>query len=192
MDLSGIFSAFGLAASAGLNAYIPLLAVALLGRFTTLIQLAEPYRALTSGWIIALLIVLSLVEFLADKIHVVNHINDAVQTFVRPVAGAIAFAAATGPITRVHPVLALALGLLVAGSIHGFKSVVVRPAVSATTAGMGNVPVSIMEDTVATTVSVVSIVVPVFIAFLIALIAVSIVYLLWGRPRRQASSHGSC
>ena len=36
MDVLGIFSAFGLSASAGLNAYIPLLVVALLARFTTI------------------------------------------------------------------------------------------------------------------------------------------------------------
>jgi len=35
--LTGLFSAFGLSASAGLNAYIPLLIIALMGRFTNLI-----------------------------------------------------------------------------------------------------------------------------------------------------------
>ncbi|NMC54775.1 MAG: DUF4126 domain-containing protein, partial [Chloroflexi bacterium] len=42
MDIFSIFSAFGLSASAGLNAYIPLLIVALLAKFTDLIKLSKP------------------------------------------------------------------------------------------------------------------------------------------------------
>ena len=83
MDLiTGIFSAFGLSASAGLNAYIPLLVVALLARFTDLLKLNPPWDSITNSWIIALLVVLSLIEFFADKIPAVNHINDAIQTFI--------------------------------------------------------------------------------------------------------------
>ena len=121
-----IFSAFGLSASAGLNAYIPLLVVALLARFTPLLKLNPPWDALTSWWVIGLLVVLSGIEFFADKFPVVNHINDLVQTFVRPIAGAILFAASARVITNVHPVLALALGVLVAGSVHATKSLLIR------------------------------------------------------------------
>ena len=74
---------------------------------------------------------------LADKIPAVNHINDLIQTFVRPVAGAIAFAAGTNVINGINPVVALACGLLVAGSVHLAKSAAVRPFVTATTAGVG-------------------------------------------------------
>lgn len=183
LELLGIFSAFGLSASAGLNAYIPLLVVALLGRFTNLITLAEPWNALTSWWIIGLLIVLSAIEFFADKAPLANHVNDAVQTIVRPAAGAIAFAASAQVVTDVHPILSLALGLLVAGSVHAVKSVAVRPAVTATTAGAGNVPVSILEDVVSTVVSIVSVVVPVLIGLLLIAIAT---WLLWRSSRGSA------
>ncbi|MFN3309763.1 MAG: DUF4126 domain-containing protein, partial [Anaerolineales bacterium] len=113
--LSGILSAFGLSASAGLNAYIPLLVVALLGRFTNLIELSPPWDTLTNGWIIGLLIVLIAIEFFADKVPAVNHVNDLIQTFVRPTAGAILFAASARAITDIHPLLALSCGLIVAG-----------------------------------------------------------------------------
>lgn len=103
MEFLNILSAFGLSASAGLNAYIPLLIVALLARFTNLIHLSEPWNALTSWWVIGLLVVLSLVEFFADKIPAVNHANDLIQTFIRPVAGAILFAASAHVVTEVHP-----------------------------------------------------------------------------------------
>ncbi|NMB62347.1 MAG: DUF4126 domain-containing protein [Chloroflexi bacterium] len=159
-----IFSGFGLSASAGLNAYIPLLVTALLAKFTNLIHLQEPWDVLTSWWIIGLLIVLSLVEFFLDKVPVVNHFNDALQSIVRPTAGAVVFAASTNIITDIHPVLALALGLLVAGSVNLVKSVAVRPAVSASTGGAGNIPVSVVEDVTSTSVSVLSIVVPIAVA----------------------------
>ena len=166
----GIFSAFGLSASAGLNAYIPLLVISLMAKFTNLITLKSPWDALTSWWIIGLLIVLSVVEFLVDKFPVVNHINDLIiQSFVRPTAGAIAFAASTNVVTDIHPVLALGLGLLVSGGVHAVKSTAIRPAVTAATGGIGNVPVSVAEDVTSGTLSILSVVVPIAVlAFLVA------------------------
>lgn len=182
---SGIFAAFGLSASAGLNAYLPLLAIALVGRFTDLFTLTQPWDALTSWWVIGVLLVLSVVEFFADKIPAVNHINDAVMTFVRPTAGAIAFAASANVITDVNPVLALIAGLFIAGGVHVAKTAVVRPTVTATTAGVGNVPVSIAEDVLAAIISVLSIVVPVVIASLLIVITSLIVFRLWKRGNRS-------
>jgi cytochrome c oxidase subunit IV len=153
-----------------LNAYIPLLVVSLMARFTNLITLKPPYDTLTSWWIIGLLILLSIVEFLVDKFPVVNHINDfIIQTFIRPAAGAIVVAASTDVISGVHPVLALALGLLVAGSVHAVKSTTIRPAVTAATGGAGNIPVSLAEEATSTTVSVLSILVPAAAAVIITL-----------------------
>jgi hypothetical protein len=183
MDLlTGIFSAFGLSASAGLNAYIPLLVVALLGRYTHLIRLNPPYDALTSWWVIGALVLLSLVEFFADKIPFVNHVNDAIQTFIRPIAGAIIFAASAHVVTQVDPALSLIAGLLVAGSVHAVKALAIRPSVTATTAGAGNVPISVLEDLVSTVVSIVSVVIPVLIAILAIFI---ITRLIWRLRRRS-------
>jgi hypothetical protein len=182
MDLLlGVFSAFGLSASAGLNAYIPLLVVGLVGRYTDLLQLNAPWDVLTNGWAIALLALLSLVEFFADKIPAVNHVNDAAQTFIRPVAGAIVFAASAQVISDIHPVLALAAGLLVAGGVHTVKAAAVRPAVSAATAGAGNVPVSVLEDLISTVLSILSIVIPVLVAAITILVTAWIVWWLWRR-----------
>lgn len=121
-----ILSAFGLAAAAGLNAYIPLLVVALLARFTDWIRLGPPYEALTHPLIIGLLLLLVLIEFFADKIPAVDSINDGIQTFVRPAAGAILFGAQTGAIQEIHPVLAMACGLLIAGGVHSLKATLRR------------------------------------------------------------------
>ncbi len=177
--LSGVFAAFGLSASAGLNAYVPLLVVALMARFTNWINLAEPWDALTSWWVIGVLILLGVVEFFADKIPAVNHVNDAIQTFVRPAAGAILFAASAKVVTDIHPVLAIIAGILVAGGVHAVKSAAVRPVVTATTAGVGNVPVSVAEDVTATVLSILSVVLPVVIAALIILVTSFIIWWLW-------------
>jgi hypothetical protein len=188
MDLIGVFSAFGLSASAGLNAYIPLLSIALLAKFSNLIKLSEPWDVLTSWWIIGILVVLSLIEFFADKVPAVNHINDVIMTFVRPAAGAIAFASAANVITEVSPVLSLSLGLVIAGGVHAVKSAAIRPAVTATTGGAGNIPVSIAEDILSTIISILSVVVPVLIACLLILATSIIVWWLWLHPRRAAPS----
>lgn len=186
-SLLGIFSAFGLSASAGLNAYIPLLVIALTARFTDLITLGKPWDTLTSWWIIGLLIVLTIVEFLVDKFPVVNHVNDfIIQTFVRPTAGAIVFAASTSVITDISPILSLALGILVAGGVNAVKTVAVRPAVTATTGGAGNVPVSVAEDATSTTLSVLSIVAPIAVGSILILFLTWLIWYFFLRtPSRQ-------
>jgi len=180
-----IFSAFGLSASAGLNAYIPLLVVALLGKFTNLIELNSPWDTLTSWWIIGLLAVLATIEFFADKVPVVNHINDGIQTFIRPAAGAVLFAASAKVITDIHPILSIAAGVLIAGAVHAVKAAAVRPAVTATTAGAGNIPVSIVEDIISILVSVLAVVVPVIISAIIIILTAWVVWLLWRRANRE-------
>ncbi len=183
--LLGVFSAFGLSASAGLNAYIPLLVVGVLAHYTDLIKLNSPWDALANPWILIMLGLLLIVEMLADKVPAVNHINDAVQTFVRPAAGAIAFAASTNVIQGINPLVAMACGLLVAGSIHFVKSAAVRPLVTVTTGGAGNVPVSVAEDATATAMSFLAVLVPVAIAVIVAIL---ILVLLWWWARRSSKN----
>jgi len=185
--LLGVFSAFGLSASAGLNAYIPLLVVGVIAHyFPNTLKLSQPWDLIANPWILILLGILVIIETLADKIPAVNHINDLIQTVVRPAAGAIVFAASAQVITDVHPVIALACGLLVAGSVHVVKSAAVRPVVTATTGGAGNIPVSIAEDVAATGVSLLALFVPVIIGFLFVLfIAILILWLL--RRRNQTA-----
>ncbi|MFN8412166.1 MAG: DUF4126 domain-containing protein [Anaerolineales bacterium] len=169
--LLGVFSAFGLSASAGLNAYIPLLVVGVIAHyFPKALHLNQPWDTLASPWILILLGVLVIIEMLADKIPAINHVNDLIQTIIRPVAGAIAFAASAKVVTNIHPVLALACGLLVAGTVHVAKSAVVRPVVTATTGGAGNIPVSIAEDVVSTITSLLAILLPIIMTIFIIIV----------------------
>jgi hypothetical protein len=183
--LTNILAAFGLSGSAGLNAYLPLLVVALSARFTNWIELKAPWDTLENGWVIAALVVLLGIEFFADKIPAVNHANDLVQTFVRPTAGAILFAASTSVIAKVHPVLAMILGLLVAGGVHVAKSAVMRPMITATTGGMANPLVSVIEDVIAALVSIAAVVLPVLVSALIVLVTAFFIWWLWRRSVRS-------
>ncbi len=187
MDILNIFSAFGLSASAGLNAYVPLLVVALLAKYTKLIQLNDTWEPMTSWWVIGVLIFLSVIEFFADKIPAVNHVNDAIQTFVRPAAGAVVFAATSTQGVEVNPMFSLIAGLLVAGGVHAVKALAIRPAITATTGGTANIGVSMLEDATSTAVSFLSILLPVVIACILVLIT-SMLILRMGRKRQHQES----
>ena len=179
--LLSIFTAFGLSSSAGLNAYLPLLVVALLARFTDLVTLNPPWDALESWWVIGLLVVLLIIEMLVDKVPAVDSVNDVIQTLIRPVAGAILFAASAGVIGDTHPVLALICGLLVAGGVHAAKATA-RPVVTSTTGGLLNPVVSVLEDVLSFVMAVVFILVPILGIVLLSLI---IVWIIRRKRRRQ-------
>lgn len=182
----GIFTSFGLSTSAGLNAYLPLLIVALMARFSHLIRLNEPFDALTSWWVIGLLGVLLVVEIVADKIPAVDSVNDVIQTLIRPVAGAILFAANANAIADVHPVLAMVCGLLLSGAVHVAKTTA-RPVVTATTAGVGNPIVSTVEDIVSALTAFLSILLPTLVAIVLLIAVVIIGWWLWARQRRRTA-----
>jgi uncharacterized membrane protein len=183
--LFGILSAFGLSASAGLNAYIPLLVVGVIAHYTDWITLNPPFDYLANPWVLIVVSLLLIVEMLADKIPAVNHVNDIIQTGVRPAAGAIIFAASAHAITNLHPIIAIICGLLVSGSVHIVKSAAVRPAVTATTGGTGNVPVSIAEDISATAMSVISVVVPVLGIIILVVLLALVIWWIIRRARRK-------
>ena len=179
--LLNVFTAFGLSTSAGLNAYLPLLVVALLARFTDLINLEPPWDTLESWWVIGVLVVLLLIEFLVDKVPAVDSVNDAIQTFIRPVAGAILFAGSAGVISDAHPVLALICGLLISGGVHAVKAKA-RPIVTGTSGGLLNPVVSFFEDVLSLVVALLSILVP----FLAVVFLLLIIFWVIRRRRRRA------
>ena len=65
----------------------------LLARYTDAIDLPNGWQWLSNGWVLAILALLLAVEMVADKVPVVDHVNDIVQTVVRPTAGGLAFGA---------------------------------------------------------------------------------------------------
>lgn len=162
-----IFTGAGLALPAGLNAYIPLLTVGLLARFTDLVQLEPPFDLLASDAGLIILTVLLLVELVADAIPGVDHVNDVVQTMVRPAAGAIVMLATEGDAVDVDPVLQVLIGVGLAGGVHALKAVG-RPAVTASTGGIGNPVVSTLENVAAVVMSILAIIAPILLVILLA------------------------
>ncbi len=189
VTLSAILGAFGLAGAAGLNAYIPLLLIAILGR-TGVLHLGGPFSLLTATWAIALLGVLLAVELVVDKIPGADHVNDVVQTFVRPTAGAILFAANTGVITDLHPAIPIVLGLLVAFSVHATKAAA-RPVLNATTLGASAPVVSLLEDIASVGASFAAIFVPILVFFVAALFVAGAIWIYSARKKRKISEPSS-
>jgi uncharacterized protein DUF4126 len=182
----------GLAASAGLNAYIPLVTMGLLARYTDYIDLPSGWSWLSNGWTLAILIVLLAVEVVADKIPVVDHVNDIVQTVVRPTAGGLAFGAGSssetvtvadpGSFFGSHQWVPVAAGVLIALCVHGVKAAS-RPVVNATTAGVGAPVASTAEDFSSVVLSVLAILLPVLV--LVGLVGLVFAGIWVIRRRRQ-------
>lgn len=149
----------GLAAPAGLNAYLPLLIVALAARFTDVIDLDRPYDFLSSSWGIAVLVLLVSVEVIVDKIPGADHLNDLIQSILRPAAGAFLMMASNSDGGSLNPVLAMLIGLFAAGGVHAAKATA-RPAVTVSTGGMGNPLVSMVEDGIAAVTAIVALLIP--------------------------------
>ncbi|MER7335485.1 MULTISPECIES: DUF4126 domain-containing protein [unclassified Micromonospora] len=186
-----VLTGTGLAASAGLNAYIPLLTMGLLARYTSLIDLPAGWQWLGNGWVLAILAVLLVIEVVADKVPVVDHVNDVVQTVVRPTAGGLAFGAGSssetvtvsdpGSFFSSHQWVPVVTGVLIALGVHLLKSAA-RPVVNATTAGAGAPVASTAEDATSVVMSVVAIILPVLVlAFLLGLV----LFVFWFLRRRS-------
>lgn len=186
-----VLTGTGLAASAGLNAYIPLLILGLLGRYTDLVDLPSGWAWLGNGWVIAIMAVLLVVEVVADKVPVVDHINDVVQTVVRPTAGGLAFGAGSssetvtvsdpGSFFSSHQWVPVVTGVLLALGVHLLKSAA-RPVVNAATAGFGAPVASTAEDATSVVVSLAAIILPVLVlVFLVGLVF----FLFWFVRRRS-------
>jgi hypothetical protein len=182
--ISQLLTAFGLASASGLNAYIPLLLTALLARFTPLFKLNPPFDILTNDWVIGALVVLLAIEVVVDKIPAADTVNDIIQTFVRPAAGALLFAASANAITQVHPIFAAVLGLVLAFGVHATKAVA-RPIVTASTGGIGNPVVSTVEDLVSAGASLVAVIAPVLIGVFLLIAIVLLADRFLFRPSRS-------
>jgi uncharacterized protein DUF4126 len=187
----------GLAAAAGLNAYIPFLLVAVLARATDVIKLPPDYAWVQSNWAIGVGAVLLFTELVLDKIPVVDHLNDGVATLIRPTVGGLIFSATSSAENldnsqwmQDNPWLGAILGVLVAGLTHGTKAVL-RPAVNVSTAGTGAPVISTLEDFASVGLSLAAIFAPVLVIFFLVLLVWAVYrlsrWLIRRRRRRVAA-----
>ncbi len=181
MLITNLLGAIGLGASSGLNAWIPLLGLGLAQRFGV-VDLSSRYAQLGSTWALAVLGVLFLIDLIGDKIVIIDHVLHVFGLVVAPVSGAIVFSAQAELLSNSQPVLAAAAGIALGGTMHAGRSAL-RPVVSASTGGIGNPVVSLLEDMMAVVMVFLAILVPV-ISFVV-LIALVFFSVRWIRKRRN-------
>lgn len=172
MDIVSLGTPLGLAFASGLNAYLPLLAYSIAVRWLHLYKVNPNLAFVTSNWFIALLAVLTILDFVADKIPLIDHAWDAIHTVVRPLAGAVVAAAAGSqylpgthvpafsnhqsvgatlvplsviPVTGIVLFIILLIGGALAFLSHTTKATT-RLVSTVTTAGFLNIGLSVAED----------------------------------------------
>jgi uncharacterized membrane protein len=182
-----VLTGTGLAVAAGLNAYIPLLVLGLAGRFLDFVELPAAWSWLENEWVLVILGVLLVIEIIADKIPVVDSINDWIQTIVRPASGGIAFGTGSGSTTALvqDPAtffatsawVPIAVGVLLALATHLAK-MLARPVLNAASAGIAAPVVSTAEDIGSVILSFLALLLPVLVIVAIGGVIVGFVLLI--------------
>ncbi|MGU3497359.1 DUF4126 domain-containing protein [Mycobacterium sp. C31M] len=192
-----LLTGFGLATAAGLNAYIPLLALGVLSRYTDLVSLPAGWAWLENGWVMGIVAILLVIEIIADKVPALDSVNDMVQTFVRPTAGGIVFGSGTaaqtatvtdpGAFAQSGQWVPVVIGIVIALVVSLTKSTV-RPAANVATAGVAAPVLSTVEDVTSIGLVFVAILLPVFVLVAVVVLAWAAVTLI--RRRRKARQAG--
>jgi hypothetical protein len=173
--LTAILTGLGLAAAAGLNAWVVLLLTN--GLY---LLLPQEFPGPTAGWltshfVLTAAVVLFLLEFVADKIPVVDHLWNVAQTILRPLVGALLMLAAV-PETPLPQRAALALAGAIATLATHFAKSTTRLTSTAATRGWTQLGLSLSEDLVAFVLGALVFFVPWFTAiFLSALTALLVI-----------------
>ena len=162
----------------GISLYASVATLGLLSRFANL-ELPGELKVLTSWWVIGIAVALYVVEFVADKIPVVDSAWDVIHTFIRIPAGAVLAATAFGDFDKTVQVIAFLLGGGLALSSHGTKAAT-RAIVNTSPEPVSNIVVSLTEDVIA----IVSILLSVFLPFLLfAVVGAGLALSVWLLPK---------
>jgi hypothetical protein len=184
VDVTSLCAAFGLSAAAGLNAWLPLFGAALAQRLD-LVDLAQPFDDLSGTVALVVLGILTIADFVGDKIPAVDSVLHAVGGVVAPASGAALFTGQTGADTDLPTLAAILLGGSLAASIHAGRATI-RPISTVGTAGMGNPVLSLIEDLGSLALTLAAFIVPVLAALAVIALGVVIV-VLWRRRRRRVT-----
>ena len=163
--ISTLAIAMGASWVSGINLYAAVATLGLLSRFASL-KLPGELEVLTSWWVIGIALFLFVVEFIADKIQVVDSVWDVIHTFIRIPAGAVLAATAFGDFDKSVQVIAFLLGGGLALSSHGTKAAA-RLAINASPEPVSNVVMSLFEDVLAIGSILLSVLLPVAVFFVI-------------------------
>jgi hypothetical protein len=171
--LGSVLAAFGLSGAAGLNAWLPLLAGALLDRWGV-VELAAPFDDLSTTPGLIVLAVLFVVDLVGDKVPAVDSALHAVGAVVAPASGAALFAGQTGAETDLPALVAVVLGAITAGGVHAGRAAA-RPAATAGTLGTANPVISTAEDAVSAVLTALAFLLPLVAALLVVALLVLLV-----------------
>ncbi len=176
--IGSVFAAFGLSGAAGLNAWLPLFVSALLHRLDV-VELSNPLDELATTTGLIVLGTLMVLDFVGDKIPVIDHALHAAGAVIAPVSGALLFSGSAGAETDLPTIVSVVVGALVAGSVHAGRATL-RPAATATTAGTANPVLSLGEDATSGLLTLLAFVVPILAFLLLAALVVSL-FAAWRR-----------
>ena len=187
-----LLTGLGLSTAAGLNAYIPMLMLGLLARFTEVVSLPSGWSWLENGWVLTIVAVLLVVEVIADKVPALDSINDTVQTFVRPASGGIVFGSGTAAETaavadpggwaRSGQWVPVLIGVVVALTVSLTKSAI-RPAANVATAGVAAPVLSTIEDVTSIGLVFIALLLPLLVLVILA----ALIWCGWRLCRRIRS-----
>jgi hypothetical protein len=179
--LSAVALAVALAACAGLRALLPILLTGAVVRMGWL-EIGKPFEFLSTNWALLLFGIATFVEILGDKIPAVDHALDTVHTVLRPLAGSMLAAAALSSVS--DPATSIAFGIILGAPTalvpHAAKATA-RVISTATTGGLANPVISVVEDVGAFGLFVVAVVVPVVAAVVVLAIAIFVLRRLMRR-----------
>ncbi|MEM5438965.1 DUF4126 domain-containing protein [Paraburkholderia diazotrophica] len=136
--------AAGLSWGSGLRLYLTVLIAGVFGR-TGIIHLPDTLSVLQSPWVIGAAAVLTLAEFLADKIPAFDSLWDAIHTFIRIPAGAVLAVGALGHADPSLMTIAALAGGTLAGASHLTKAGT-RALINLSPEPVSNVVTSAAED----------------------------------------------
>jgi len=167
--------AFASGWASGLNAYATVLLLGLLGRFAHTGGIPEGFQRTD---VLIVMAVLTLVEFVADKIPYVDSVWDTISTVVRPVAGALIGALMGGANGDLTTIALAAVGGVTALLSHLTKAGL-RLAVNTSPEPVTNIGVSLGENVAVTGVVALAAAYPVVAAVIAGLIMVVGFIVLW-------------
>ena len=189
MDIvQSVALAGGMAWGSGMRLYAVLVFAGVLGRLQYL-TLPSHLQVLENPWIIGLAGTLLVVEFLADKIPIVDSIWDSVHTFIRIPAGALLAALAMGQHDSAVMFGAGLLGGALTAGTHAAKSGS-RALINTSPEPVTNVAASLAEDAVVATGLYLATAHPIVFLVLLGLFVLLLIWLIPKLIRNIRSMYG--
>jgi hypothetical protein len=183
--ITSLLTSAGLGIGSGINAYATLLVFGMLARWQPSMFSGDLARFFSSTPVLIAVGVMYAIEFVADKVPAIDHVWDAIHTFIRPLAGAlVAYASVSDKMPQGAVIVASIIAGGAALGAHVTKASV-RAASTVTTGGVANPLLSFFEDVFAFGNTLVAILLPWLVAAVMVAVLVFFVRIRMS-ARRQS------